>query len=89
MSKKILIAAIANDVGLTRAQAAAAVTTVQVYLAEEMALNNSATLPGIGTFKVTIRAARTGRNPLTGAKLQIPAKKHIKFVAAKNLKEVL
>ena len=46
-------------------------------------------LAGYGTIKVCERAARTGRNPATGETINIPAKKVIKFVAAKSLKEAI
>ena len=47
------------------------------------------TLPGLGKLKADVRAARTGRNPATGAAVEIPAKNVVKFVAAKALKDAL
>ena len=46
-------------------------------------------LPGLGKFKAEVRAARTGRNPSTGAELQIPEKTVVKFSPAKALKDAL
>lgn len=46
-------------------------------------------LPGVGSFTVSQRAARTGRNPQTGASINIPARKVVKFSVAKGLKETL
>lgn len=46
-------------------------------------------LPGLGKLKADVRAARSGRNPATGAEIEIPAKNVVKFVAAKALKDAL
>jgi DNA-binding protein HU-beta len=57
---------------------------------EEMSIEGGEVpLPGIGTLKAAIRAARTGTNPATGAEIQIPAKNTVKFAAAKILKDAL
>lgn len=54
-----------------------------------LAIGGEVTLPGIGKLTVKVRAARTGRNPATGAPLDIPARKAPHFSAAKALKEAL
>lgn len=55
----------------------------------ELVKTNEVTLPGIGKFSTEIRAARIGRNPATGAALDIPAKRVVKFSPAKALKDVV
>lgn len=57
---------------------------------EEMKMEDGEiTLPGLGKLKAATSAARTGRNPQTGAAIEIPAKNVVKFVAAKVLKDAL
>jgi DNA-binding protein HU-beta len=87
MSKKTMISRLAHSARLTTKQAAEALDALQWELVIQMHETGSATLPGVGSFKLTTRAARAGRNPISGAKIQIPEKKHIKFVAAKSFKE--
>lgn len=54
-----------------------------------MRMNHELTLPGIGKLKAVHKAARTGRNPKTGADLEIPAKTSVKLVVAKALKDAV
>ena len=56
-------------------------------ISDELANGGSVTLVGFGTFKVVQREARTGRNPKTGASINIPAKKVVTFKPGKALKE--
>jgi DNA-binding protein HU-beta len=58
-------------------------------LAAALEIGDEAGWPGFGTFKVVERAARAGRNPQTGAKIQIPASKAVKFGAAKHLRDAI
>lgn len=89
MNKSDLIAKIANDAGLTKTQATAAMQAVEVGITESLANGEEVTLIGFGTFKVTERQARTGRNPQSGEPIQIPASKVPTFKAGKALKEAV
>lgn len=87
MSKSDLVTAVADKAGLSKKDAGAAVDAVLDTVGETLAKGESLTLPGFGTFKVSERAARTGRNPQTGAEIQIPASKAVGFKAGKTLKD--
>ena len=62
---------------------------VEAVITDELSKGGEVTLTGFGTFKVTDRAARTGRNPQTGAEIQIAASKAPTFKAGKALKEAV
>ncbi len=85
MNKGELINKIANDAGLTKTQAAAALDAVTDGVTSTLAKGDKLTLVGFGTFSVNQRAARKGRNPQTGKEINIPAKKVVKFKAGKEL----
>lgn len=85
MTKAELVAAIAGDAGITKAQAARALDSYIDNVAKELKKNGKLGLVGFGTFSVAKRKARTGRNPQTGAKIQIKAKNVIKFKPGKAL----
>ena len=89
MNKSELVAHIATSAGLTKAQATAALQAVETGVIDTLANGGEVTLIGFGTFKVTDRAARTGRNPKTGEELQISASKVPTFKAGKALKEAV
>lgn len=89
MNKSDLIAKIATDAGLTKTQATAAMQAVEVGITEALVNGEEVTLIGFGTFKVTERQAKTGRNPQTGEAIQIPAKKVPTFKAGKALKDAV
>ena len=89
MNKSQLIAKIAKDAGLTKVQATAALQAVEVGVIESLANGEEVTLVGFGTFKVSERAERTGRNPQTGEAITIPAHKIPTFKAGKALKEAV
>ena len=89
MNKSELIKHIASQVGLTQAQATAALQAVETAVIKTLANGGEVALVGFGTFKVTDRAARTGRNPKTGEELQIAASKVPSFKAGKAFKEAL
>ena len=86
MNKGDLVAAVAKVV-CSKKEAEAAVNCVGESIANALKNGDKVTLIGFGTFSVVKRAARTGRNPKTGAVLKIKAKKVPKFVAGKKLKE--
>ncbi len=85
MTKAELIAKIAEDAGTTKVQATAALGSFLEAVTKTLKKGDRLTLVGFGTFSVSKRAARVGRNPFTGAKLKIKAKKVAKFKASKEL----
>jgi len=89
MNKSELINAIAEEAGLTKADAGKALDATVSAITNAMASGDSVAIIGFGTFKVGERSARTGRNPQTGAEMQIPAAKVPKFTAGKALKEAV
>ena len=89
MSKTELVAAIAEKTGLTKKDSEAAVNAFIGTITEQLKKGEKVQLIGFGTFEVSERAARTGRNPQTGADMTIAASKAPKFKAGKALKELL
>jgi DNA-binding protein HU-beta len=85
MNKGDLVEALVKVVGKKKT-AAEALTCVLDAITDALKKGDSVTLVGFGTFKVSKRAARTGRNPQTGKPLKIKAKKVPKFTAGKKLK---
>ena len=85
MNKAELIAKIAEDAGLTKTQANAAVDSFTTAVQKTLKGGGKVTLVGFGTFSVSKRAARTGRNPQTGEAIKIKAKKVARFKAGKEL----
>lgn len=77
------------DVFQTKAAADKAFDAFCRIMAREITSKNGVRLPKVGTFAVTKRSARTGRNPQTGEKIKIPAKQVVKFSTAKSLGEAL
>lgn len=73
----------------TKKDAQAAVDCVLSSITKALAKGDSVSLVGFGTFKVTARKARKGRNPQTGAEINIAASKVPKFVAGKALKDAV
>ena len=89
MSKKDLIDAVAKECELTKEKAGVAVDTVLDHIKHAMKKGEEVRIPDFGTFKVTKRKARDGRNPATGATIKIPASKVPKFSPSKGLKELV
>ena len=87
MNKTELVAAIAEQAGLTKKDAEAAVKAFIDVTQEELKKGGKVQLVGFGTFEVSERAARDGRNPQTGKKMKIKASKAPKFKAGKALKD--
>ncbi|MEI6087669.1 MAG: HU family DNA-binding protein [Bacteroidota bacterium] len=85
MNKAELIAQIAEDAGLTKTQANAALDSFVDTVTKTLKKGDKVTLVGFGTFSVSKRAARIGRNPQTGATIKIKAKKVARFKAGKEL----
>jgi len=90
VTKAELIAAIAEQAGVTKAQAEDVLNAVtNAVIPQALAAGESIQLIGFGTFEVRERAARTGRNPKTGETIQIPASKTVGFKAGKKLKDAV
>lgn len=85
MNKGDLINQIAADAGLSKAQAGAALNSVLDSVTKTLKKGDKVTLVGFGTFSTSKRAARTGRNPQTGATIKIKAKNVVKFKPGKEL----
>jgi DNA-binding protein HU-beta len=85
MNKAELIAKLADDAGITKTQANATLDSFIGAVTKTLKGGGKVTLVGFGTFSVTKRAARNGRNPRTGAVIKIKAKKVAKFKAGKDL----
>ena len=89
MNKNDLVASVANDSGLSKADAAKAVDSVFDTISGALSGGADIRLVGFGTFSVAQRRASEGRNPRTGEKIQIPASKQPKFKAGKALKDAV
>ena len=89
MNKTELVAAMADQAGLSKKDAEKALKAFTDVVAEELKKGEKIQLVGFGTFEVSERAARTGRNPQTGAEMTIAASKAPKFKAGKALKDSL
>lgn len=85
MNKGDLVTQIATDAGLSKAQAGAALNSVLDAVTGSLKKGDKVTLVGFGTFSVSERAARTGRNPRTGKEIKISAKKVVRFKPGKEL----
>ena len=85
MNKTQLIDAVAVESGLTKVDARKAVDAFIKTACEQLKQGEKIALVGFGTFSVLERSARTGRNPQTGAKLEIGKRKIIKFKAGSEL----
>ena len=89
MNKADLIEAVADATDLNKATAARAVEAVLNGITEALKKGEQVALVGFGTFEVRERAARTGRNPQTGATIDIKAAKAPAFKAGKALKDAV
>ena len=89
MSKQELVNYMADKTGLSKKDAESALSSFVDGVKSSLKKGNSVTLVGFGTFSVSHRGARTGRNPQTGATINIPARKAPVFKAGKSLKEVV
>ena len=87
MNKTELVAAMADAAGLSKKDAEKALKAFTDVVAEELKKDGKVQLVGFGTFEVSQRAAREGRNPQTGKTMSIPASKAPKFKAGKALKD--
>lgn len=89
MNKAELIDYIAHEEDLPKATVGRVLDSLADAASTALDHGEELTLPGLGKLKTTIRAARTGRNPATGAAIEIPAKRAVTFTAAKALKDAV
>ena len=89
MNKTELVAAMAEQTNLSKKDAEAALKAFVDVVSEELKKGETVQLVGFGTFEVSERAAREGRNPQTGETMEIKASKTPKFKAGKALKDMM
>lgn len=89
MNKTELVEFIATQADLSKAKAAEAVDAFVEAVTSSLKKGKDVTLVGFGTFTISKRAARTGRNPQTGATIKIAASKAPKFRPGKSLKDAV
>ena len=89
MNKQDLIVRIVKDTGATKTQASRIVAVFLATVTKALKKGEAVTFVGFGTFKTSLRKARTGRNPLTGGTIRIPKRKAVRFSAGKALKKAV
>jgi DNA-binding protein HU-beta len=89
MNKNELISSVAQHSGLSKQDATKAVDAIMSSIEDTLKSGGDVGIVGFGTFSVTNRAARTGRNPRTGDPIQIAASKQPKFKAGAPLKAIV
>ncbi len=89
MNKAQLVEQMATGAGISKAAAERALNAFMDAVMDAVSSGDKVTLVGFGTFYVTKRKARTGRNPQTGKKMKIPAKKVVKFRPGSRLSEAV
>jgi DNA-binding protein HU-beta len=87
--KSDVITAIAEQAGISKKEATAAFEAFVGYVAEACERGERCAIPGLGSFTVTERQAREGRNPRTKETINIPASKNVRFKAGKDLRDQL
>ncbi|MCO6186110.1 DNA-binding protein HupB [Rhizobium sp. L1K21] len=89
MNKNELVSAVADKAGISKGDAASAVDAVFDAIQDELKKGGDIRLVGFGSFSVSRREASKGRNPSTGAEVDIPARNVPKFSAGKGLKDAV
>ena len=89
MTKEELVAKAAQDAGVAKAKAGKGLESVLTSITAALGKGDKVSLVGFGTFSVSKRAAREGRNPATGKAIKIPAASVPKFKAGKKLKDAV
>lgn len=89
MTKNELIQAIVDDSGKTKTDVATVLASLGRAVGGTLKSGGDLTVPGIGKLSTTKRAARTARNPATGAAIEVPAKTIVKFKAVKDLADAI
>jgi DNA-binding protein HU-beta len=87
--KAEVINTIADQAGISKKEAAAAFDAFIGYISDSCQRGNRCAIPGLGSFHVTARKAREGRNPRTKEAITIPASKNVRFKAGKDLRDAL
>lgn len=87
MNKVELIDAVSKKLETTKKETSEYIDVIFNVISDELSSNNMVKISGFGTFGVTERSERQGRNPSTGKSMLIPASKSPKFKAAKSLKD--
>jgi DNA-binding protein HU-beta len=89
MNKSELVAKVAVEAGVSQAEAARVLDAITNTIGHALKDGDNVALVGFGTFQVTAKAARAGRNPSTGAAIEISARNAPVFKAGKTLKEIV
>ena len=89
MTKAEMISSLAEKNELTKAQTERIFNSIFDMFKDELAKGNEVAISGFGSFKVSKRAAREGRNPQTNEKIKIPARKAVTFKAGSALKDIV
>ncbi len=89
MTKQDLVDVLAQKTGLSKNGSSEALNALLDAITGSLKKGEDVTLTGFGTFAVTKRKARTGRNPQTGATIQIPARKAVRFKVGAELKKAV
>ena len=89
MNKNDLVSAVGKSAGLSNSDAAKAVDSIFDVITGALKAGDTVQMTGFGSFSVAHRAARQGRNPRTGATIQIAASEQPKFKAGKGLKDAV
>src|SRR6478736_3641892 len=89
VNKQDLVSKIAKDVELSKSAAAAAVDSFIDGVTKALKKGDTITFVGFGTFKTSVRKARTARNPQTGASIKVPKRRVVRFTAGKALKDAV
>ena len=89
MNKQEIVARIAEDTGISKTTAAAAMESIIDAITRSLKKGHSVSFVGFGTFKVSSRKARVARNPRTGVAIKIPKRRVPRFSAGKGLKQAV
>ena len=84
-----VINAIAEQAGISKKEASSAFDAFVSYISDTCQSGERCAIPGLGSFSVSHRKAREGRNPRTKEKISIPASKNVRFKAGKDLRDLL
>ena len=84
-----VITAIAEQAGISKKEASAAFDAFVGYISDSCQRGERCAIPGLGSFSVSSRKAREGRNPRTNEKITIPASKNVRFKAGKDLRDAV
>ncbi|HUO85371.1 MAG TPA: HU family DNA-binding protein [Thermoanaerobaculia bacterium] len=87
--KADIVSAMAEQAGISKKEANAAYDAFVGYVSDSCAAGERCAIPGLGSFSVSQRKARTGRNPRTNETINIPASKNVRFKAGKDLREAV